>query len=207
MNLIAAVDKNWAIGKNNELLVSIPNDMKMFRQMTTGKVVVMGRKTLESFPNGLPLKHRVNIVLTKNQKYQVMLKKCTPFPYGRTEKAYEEALDAAGEYRRIWQEIRQNVLQMATEQNNAALKRDAMERDEQQLDDAFVEKRGYTTKRKECEIQIRQYEDYLSRPDIAEKANRLKELREELKQIERDTASLREGLAVFADRLNLLERE
>ena len=52
MNLIAAVDKNWAIGKNNELLVSIPNDMKMFRQMTTGKVVVMGRKTLESFPNG-----------------------------------------------------------------------------------------------------------------------------------------------------------
>ena len=39
MNLIAAVDKNWAIGKNNELLVSIPNDMKMFRQMTTGKVV------------------------------------------------------------------------------------------------------------------------------------------------------------------------
>ena len=68
-------------------------------------------------------------------------------------------------------------------------------------------KRGYTTKRKECEIQIRQYEDYLSRPDIAEKANRLKELREELKQIERDTASLREGLAVFADRLNRLERE
>ena len=74
----------------------------------------------------------------KNQKYQVMLKKCTPFPYGRTEKAYEEALDAAGEYRRIWQEIRQNVLQMATEQNNAALKRDAMERDEQQLDVAFI---------------------------------------------------------------------
>ena len=43
MNLIAAVDKNWAIGKNNELLVSIPNDMKMFRQMTTGKVVVAER--------------------------------------------------------------------------------------------------------------------------------------------------------------------
>ena len=68
MNLIAAVDKNLAIGKNNELLVSIPNDMKMFRQMTTGKVVVMGRKTLESFPNGLPLKNRVNIVLTKKSE-------------------------------------------------------------------------------------------------------------------------------------------
>ena len=71
MNLIVNADKNWGIGKNNELLVHIPNDMKMFRQMTTGKVVVMGRKTLESFPNGLPLKNRVNIVLTKNQNYQV----------------------------------------------------------------------------------------------------------------------------------------
>ena len=64
MNLIAAVDKNWAIGCKNKLLVSIPADMKFFRETTTGKVVVMGRKTLESFPNGQPLKKRVNIVLT-----------------------------------------------------------------------------------------------------------------------------------------------
>ena len=62
MNLIAAVDKNWAIGCKNKLLVSIPADMKFFRETTTGKVVVMGRKTLESFPNGQPLKKRVNIV-------------------------------------------------------------------------------------------------------------------------------------------------
>ncbi len=71
MNLIAAVDKNWAIGKDNGLLVSIPADMKFFRETTTGKVVVMGRKTLESFPNGLPLKNRVNIVLTTDHSYQV----------------------------------------------------------------------------------------------------------------------------------------
>ena len=70
MNLIAAVDKNWAIGKNNKLLVSIPADMKFFRETTTGKVVVMGRKTLESFPNGKPLKNRVNIVLTKDKSYR-----------------------------------------------------------------------------------------------------------------------------------------
>ncbi|MBR2046507.1 MAG: dihydrofolate reductase [Agathobacter sp.] len=69
MNLIAAVDKNWAIGKNNKLLVSIPMDMKFFRETTTGKVVVMGRKTLESFPNGLPLKNRTNIVLTHDENY------------------------------------------------------------------------------------------------------------------------------------------
>ena len=71
MNLIASVDKNWAIGKNNSLLVSIPDDMKFFRTTTTGKVVVMGRKTLESFPNGRPLKNRVNIVLTSDKNYSV----------------------------------------------------------------------------------------------------------------------------------------
>lgn len=71
MNLIAAVDKNWAIGLKNKLLVSIPADMKFFRETTTGKVVVMGRKTLESCPNQRPLKNRVNIVLTKDEAYQV----------------------------------------------------------------------------------------------------------------------------------------
>lgn len=71
MNVIAAVDKNWGIGNKNALLVSIPADMKFFRETTTGKVVVMGRKTLESFPNGLPLKNRVNIVLTHDKSYRV----------------------------------------------------------------------------------------------------------------------------------------
>ena len=70
MNLIVAVDKNWAIGYGNKLLVSIPQDMKFFRETTSGKVVVMGRKTLESFPNGLPLKNRTNIVLTGNKNYK-----------------------------------------------------------------------------------------------------------------------------------------
>ena len=71
MNVIAAVDKNWAIGNKNRLLTSIPADMKFFREKTSGHVVVMGRKTLESFPNGLPLKNRINIVLTGNRNYQV----------------------------------------------------------------------------------------------------------------------------------------
>ena len=71
MKLIAAVDKNWAIGYKNQLLVSIPSDMKQFRQKTTGHIVVMGRKTLESYPGGLPLKNRRNIVLTSNRNYQV----------------------------------------------------------------------------------------------------------------------------------------
>ncbi len=70
MKLIAAVDKNWAIGYENGLLISIPEDMKFFRTTTAGQVVVMGRKTLESFPGGRPLKNRVNIVLTTNQDFK-----------------------------------------------------------------------------------------------------------------------------------------
>lgn len=69
MNLIVAVDKNWAIGKENKLLVSIPQDMKFFRETTIGKVVVMGRKTLESFPGGQALKQRTNIVLTRDKNF------------------------------------------------------------------------------------------------------------------------------------------
>ena len=71
MKAIVAADRNWGIGYQNRLLVSIPSDMKFFRQTTTGHVVVMGRKTLESFPNGLPLKNRTNIVLTANKDYAV----------------------------------------------------------------------------------------------------------------------------------------
>lgn len=71
MKLIVAVDKNWAIGYQNKLLVRIPNDQKFFRQETTGKVIILGRKTLETFPNGLPLKNRTNIILTTNPDYQV----------------------------------------------------------------------------------------------------------------------------------------
>ncbi|MDY2700332.1 MAG: dihydrofolate reductase [Suilimivivens sp.] len=71
MNLIVAVDENWAIGNKNELLVRIPADHKFFRQETTGKVVVLGRKTLETFPQGLPLKNRTNIIMSTNPSYQV----------------------------------------------------------------------------------------------------------------------------------------
>lgn len=71
MNIIAAVDSNWAIGYQNSLLVRIPSDQKMFRELTEGKVIVVGRKTLETFPQKQPLKNRVNIVLSKDKKYTV----------------------------------------------------------------------------------------------------------------------------------------
>lgn len=71
MNLIVAVDKDWGIGKNNNLLVNIPEDMKFFRTTTTSKTVAMGRKTLESFPGKKPLKNRKNVVLTGSPEYKV----------------------------------------------------------------------------------------------------------------------------------------
>lgn len=72
MNLIVAVDENWAIGNKGKLLVSIPSDMKFFREETSGegKVVILGRKTLETFPGGRPLKNRVNVILTKNPDFK-----------------------------------------------------------------------------------------------------------------------------------------
>lgn len=93
MNLIVAVDKNWAIGKENKLLVSIPADMKFFRETTKGNIVVMGRKTLESFPQQQPLKNRVNIVISRNPDYKVK----DAIVVGSVEEAVEECKKHEGE--------------------------------------------------------------------------------------------------------------
>ena len=75
MNMIVAVDRSWGIGYQNKLLNSIPEDMKFFRETTTGKIVVMGRKTLESLPGKKGLPKRTNIVLTTNPDYEA--ERCT----------------------------------------------------------------------------------------------------------------------------------
>lgn len=64
MNIISAIDENNGIGKNNALLTHIPEDMKFFKEKTTNNIVVMGRKTLESFPNQKALPNRINIVIS-----------------------------------------------------------------------------------------------------------------------------------------------
>lgn len=71
MNLIVAVDENWAIGNKGDLLVRIPADHKNFRNETIGKVVVLGRKTLETFPQQQPLGKRTNIILSRDPEYKV----------------------------------------------------------------------------------------------------------------------------------------
>lgn len=144
------------------------------------------------------------LILKKNRQYQTMLQKCKPFPYGRTEEAYEEADDALEEYSRIWQEIRQALLRFRTDQENLRAEKDRLIQSEQLMDDAFVEKRSWSTKEKESGIRIRQFEEYLNRPEIAEKANRLKQLKKELDEIGTECDALKKDLAILEERLRVI---
>lgn len=76
LKAIVAVDKNWAIGKDNQLLAHLPGDLQYFKEKTLGKTIVMGRQTLESFPGGKPLPGRKNIVLTSNDCYEAECEIC-----------------------------------------------------------------------------------------------------------------------------------
>ena len=70
MPLVASVDRNWGIGKDGQLLFPIKRDMAHFKELTIGNVVIMGRKTLDSLPNGKPLSGRINIVLTRDKYFK-----------------------------------------------------------------------------------------------------------------------------------------
>lgn len=91
MNLIVAVDNNWAIGNNGGLLISIPEDMRFFREETTGKVVIVGRNTVKTFPGGKPLKNRTNVIVTTNKELKV--------DDAIVVNSVEEALEAVKDYK------------------------------------------------------------------------------------------------------------
>lgn len=69
MTIIAAVDSNWAIGYKNDVLICIPEDRKHFKKLTMGNILIVGRKTLESFPEGKPLAGRITVTITNNKEY------------------------------------------------------------------------------------------------------------------------------------------
>ena len=71
MELIVAVDRGWGIGNKGELLCRVSADLKNFRSLTTGKTVILGSKTLSTFPGGRPLKNRRNIILSRRTDYLV----------------------------------------------------------------------------------------------------------------------------------------
>ena len=90
LSIIAAIGQNNELGKNNDLIWKFKEDMKFFKEMTTGKVCIMGRNTLNSLPGGRPLDGRINIVLTKDKSFKkngvVVVN------------SVDEALDAVKEY-------------------------------------------------------------------------------------------------------------
>jgi len=142
----------------------------------------------------------------KNEQYQVMLKQCKAFPYARTGEAYEEAEESAEEYKRIWQDVRGNLLQLGTERGNRRHSEEKIAMAEQAMDDAFVEKRGYHTRVQACDLQIQQIEEYLNRPENIEKAKRLKVLNENLeglneawRQVNDDLVRLDERIRAFLE--------
>lgn len=89
MNAIVVADRNWAIGRDGGLLFSLPTDMKRFRSLTMGGAVILGRKTLESFPGGRPLPGRKNIVITRQKGLSV--------EGAAVVSSLAEALEAAGD--------------------------------------------------------------------------------------------------------------
>lgn len=91
MDLIVAADKRWGIGRDGGLLADLPTDMKYFKEHTTGKAVVMGRKTLESLPGGRGLPKRTNYVLTSNPDFEA--ERCITV---NSEEALREALSQYG---------------------------------------------------------------------------------------------------------------
>lgn len=89
MNAIVVVDRSWAIGRNGGLLFSLPTDMRRFRALTLGGTVILGRKTLDSFPGGRPLPKRRNIVITHNVDFDRACAEAVSSP--------EAALECAGD--------------------------------------------------------------------------------------------------------------
>jgi dihydrofolate reductase len=95
--LIAAMSDNYVIGCNDEMPWHIPEDLKFFKRMTLNSIIVMGRKTFDSFPNG-PLPNRIHIVITK-----------TPYIYTDKENViyctYDDATRAIDHYRTACQKV------------------------------------------------------------------------------------------------------
>ena len=105
MNAIVVTDKQWAIGRSGDLLFSLPGDMKHFRTLTTDGTVIMGRKTLDSFPGGRPLPKRRNIVITRSPDFH--REGC------ETVSTPEDALALAGDEENVWLIGRQHLRRAA----------------------------------------------------------------------------------------------
>ena len=102
MNTIVAVDNNWGIGKDGKLLVTLPGDLRYFKNKTLGKTVIMGRKTLNSLPNGKPLPSRHNIILTREKNFEE--EDCMVFNYISDIIEYVKKIDTIKDSKFVYQD-------------------------------------------------------------------------------------------------------
>ena len=97
MKAIVAVDKNWAIGKDGDQLVYIPADLMRFKELTIGHPVILGQKTLATFPGGQPLKGRRNLILSATPGYTVEGAEVCPTLQAALDTAPEDSFVIGGE--------------------------------------------------------------------------------------------------------------
>ncbi len=141
----------------------------------------------------------------RNRSYQKMLQSCKTLPYGRTVSEYREAWDAAEEYQRIWQEVREILLRTERYLSDTAMEKERMEQAEIQLDDAFVERRHYQTESRKKQILIEKYQDYLNRPEIKEQAMRIAKLKEEKTELTKEIRKIQDRRIIIDERLRSIQ--
>ncbi len=144
---------------------------------------------------------------TANRSYQEMLTVCRPFPYGRTIEEYEEAYDTIQDYLQSLQSIYNLLLQLEKTKSDIRTQQESIEREEDNIDDAEIDKRDVNAKIAELDLKITQFEEYLNRPEIREKAQRREDLKKERQEIQEKLTSVGKRLAVIENELKRLAEE
>lgn len=142
-----------------------------------------------------------------DRSYQEMLSACRSFPYGRTVEEYSEADDAIQDYLQGWQNVFRLLLRLEKVKNELTTQQEFIEREENSIDDAEFDKRDAVAKIAEFDLKIAQYEEYLNRPEIREKAQRREELKREREEIREKIIAIGQRLAVIENELNRLKED
>ena len=154
------------------------------------------------------VENRLDICRQKEREsYQEMISACKVFPYGRTTEEYEEALDAADTYQQSLQRLCRLLLRFEKTETDIRSQEELTEREEGNVDDAELDKRDSLGKIGELDLKIRQYEEYLNRPEVQEKAKRREALKKEREEIREQLNAVGKRLAVIEDQLRRIAEE
>ena len=144
----------------------------------------------------------------KNEGYQKMLQHCKGLPFGRTVAEYQEGLENVLAYQRIWQQACEFVQKIQRKRDELLRENDIAEESEIQADEAFVEKRRYTNRIQELDIEIRKYDEYLNSPENREKASKREELKQEIQTLQKRIGELNSSIIALQTRRDtILEKE